>query len=495
MKNRNRTQHSTKLSTSKLYPVLLLALLLLLLVFTIAYAANIDPTDKWAWGTNLGWLNFNDANGGVTIYDDHLEGYVWAENIGWIRLGTYDGGGAHIYANDAADTYGVNHDGAGNLSGYAWGTNVGWINFNPTNDGVTINLDNGSFDGYAWGENIGWIHFKNTTGNAYNVVTTWQPGAGGGVGDDAGGGAGDGGRSFAAGSSGGTYTHGPVRVIIPGELLSDGTRLVINELDTSDGDNFQLGGRVFDIKIFGPNSQQITSFDLPLKVCIKPTNAELQAAGWNFNNLNMFHQHGGGSWAAVINTFEENGYLCAEISQLSYFAIGIAQLPNTGFAPGMLQTVPQQPVEMAYTTYDGFWLEIPSLGIEMPIVGVPLTARGWDVTWLGDQAGYLHGTAYPTWVGNTAITAHVWDRDNNPGPFVDLHTLQHGDEVIIHAWGIQHIYEVRDIMQVKPDTLKALPHSEYDMLTLITCMGYDESSSEYDWRLAVQAVLMKVEAE
>ena len=77
------------------------------------------------------------------------------------RLGTYTGGGTHTYANDAANSYGVNNDGAGNLSGYAWGTNVGWINFSPANGGVTVDPHEGDFSGFAWGENIGWIHFQN----------------------------------------------------------------------------------------------------------------------------------------------------------------------------------------------------------------------------------------------------------------------------------------------------------------------------------------------
>ena len=78
---------------------------------------------------------------------------------------------------------------------------------------------------------------------------------------------------------------------------------------------------------------------------------------------------------------------------------------------------------------------------------------------------------------------------------MDLHTLQHGDEIIIHAWGLTHIYEVGDIVQTKPDTLRVLPYSEVDMLTLITCKDFIVSSGEYDWRLAVQAVLMDVVTE
>ncbi|NIO71943.1 MAG: hypothetical protein GTN71_23700 [Anaerolineae bacterium] len=135
-----------------------------------AATGNIDPVNKWAWGTNVGWINFRPEHGGVTVYSDHLEGYAWGENIGWIRLGTHTGGGTHHYDNTTSTNYGVNRDGSGHLSGYAWNTNVGWINFSPTHGGVTIDPATGSFDGYAWGENVGWIHFKGTGAVAYNVV-------------------------------------------------------------------------------------------------------------------------------------------------------------------------------------------------------------------------------------------------------------------------------------------------------------------------------------
>jgi len=162
----------------KLGRILLIALPALIIAGTVyAAAGNIDSNNKWAWANSAGWLNFAPAHGGVTVYDDHLEGYVWAENIGWIRLGAHTGGGAHTYANDAADTYGVNNDGEGNLSGYAWSSHAGWINFNPAHGGVTIDPESGFFDGYAWGENIGWIHFKNAGilfgGSVYVLVTSW----------------------------------------------------------------------------------------------------------------------------------------------------------------------------------------------------------------------------------------------------------------------------------------------------------------------------------
>jgi len=137
--------------------------LLLLAASGAPLAAAIDPTDKYAWSENAGWINHRASHGQVQVYSDHLEGFAWGENIGWIKLGSNTGGGALTYANTSNTNWGVNHDGAGNLSGYAWAENVGWINFNPTHGGVFIDPATGVFSGYAWGENIGWIHFANAS--------------------------------------------------------------------------------------------------------------------------------------------------------------------------------------------------------------------------------------------------------------------------------------------------------------------------------------------
>ena len=164
---------SKKQTRQRSYAFLAALVLSLLFVGVALAAGNIDATNKWAWGTNVGWINFAPDNGGVTVYGDHLEGYAWSENIGWIRLGVYTGGGSHTYTNADQTAYGVNNNGAGNLSGYAWGTNAGWINFAPANGGVTLDPATGDFAGYAWGENVGWIHFQNGS-PAYKVNTTWR---------------------------------------------------------------------------------------------------------------------------------------------------------------------------------------------------------------------------------------------------------------------------------------------------------------------------------
>lgn len=114
----------------------------LLLIFLLVFASSpffvfasatdgiIDSTYKYAWGENIGWLNFGTPGGNVHITDSALTGYVWSPNYGWINLSPTLGG--------------VANNGEGVLSGNAWGENLGWINFS----GVNISSQ-GQFSGLA----------------------------------------------------------------------------------------------------------------------------------------------------------------------------------------------------------------------------------------------------------------------------------------------------------------------------------------------------------
>ena len=174
-----------------------------------------------------------------------------------------------------------------------------------------------------------------------------------------------------------------------------------------------------------------------------------------------------------------------------------AVLPQTGFKPGLLTQLPAQRSSEMYQQFNTISLEIPSLGVEAPIVGVPVSQDGWDLTWLGDQAGWLNGTAFPSWAGNSAITAHVVDANGQPGLFKDLSNLKWGDEVIVHAYGQTYVYEVRTVEKyIHPDdTSSVFEHEVYPWLTLITCKGYDEASDSYNWRVVVKAVQTKIYQE
>jgi LPXTG-site transpeptidase (sortase) family protein len=177
----------------------------------------------------------------------------------------------------------------------------------------------------------------------------------------------------------------------------------------------------------------------------------------------------------------------------SSVSINVVSLPSTGFASGRITVLPPDPG--AYSLVGDLRLEVPRLGLLMPIVGVPLAESGWDVTWLGWQAGYLEGTAFPTWPGNSALTGHVYLADGTPGPFFGLGSMHWGDQIIVHAYGQRSVYEVRQVSLVAPNDVSVLGHESLSWLTLITCSGFDEARDAYRSRTVVRAVLVEVEDE
>ncbi|HET7145127.1 MAG TPA: sortase, partial [Anaerolineales bacterium] len=134
--------------------------------------------------------------------------------------------------------------------------------------------------------------------------------------------------------------------------------------------------------------------------------------------------------------------------------------------------------------------EIPSLNVNIPIVGVPLVNGAWDLTWLDSQAGWLNGTAFPGWDGNSVLTGHVYLSNGKPGPFVSLGNLKWGSKIIVHALGYTYTYEVRENLTVESNDTTILKHEDKAWLTLITCKTFNEGTNTYVSRIAVRAVLV-----
>jgi hypothetical protein len=137
----------------KIFPLAIIIFSLLLItspVFASDTNGTIDPSFRYAWGENVGFIDFGSTNGNVQITDSALSGYIYGENIGFIDLSA------------------VTNDNEGNLSGYAWGENIGWVDFSKTIIG-----NDGLFTGSAYGENIGFITFNTNDNN--KVVTDWRP--------------------------------------------------------------------------------------------------------------------------------------------------------------------------------------------------------------------------------------------------------------------------------------------------------------------------------
>jgi LPXTG-site transpeptidase (sortase) family protein len=201
----------------------------------------------------------------------------------------------------------------------------------------------------------------------------------------------------------------------------------------------------------------------------------------------------GGSNDVILTTTSTDSDSANNFDSVRITILG--DVPETGFAAGRVTLLPRQPESKAFQQHADLWLEIPSLGVETDIVGIPLLEDGWDVRWLWDQAGYLNGTAFPTWSGNSVITGHVFLPSGRAGPFASLRGLQFGEEVIVHAWGLEYVYEIRSVHYVLPDDASVFEHREESWVTLVTCYDYDSELDAYRLRVAAKAVLVSIGEE
>jgi Bacterial TSP3 repeat len=130
-------------------------------ISTCFAASTIDAANKYAWGANIGWLDWRgDTNNGAVIGEYVCSGYIYSANVGWINLGSGMPTNGIYYQNLSASDFGVNQDGLGNLRGLAYGVNIGWINFENTG-APRVDLFTGKMKGNAWSANCGWISLSN----------------------------------------------------------------------------------------------------------------------------------------------------------------------------------------------------------------------------------------------------------------------------------------------------------------------------------------------
>lgn len=168
-------------------------------------------------------------------------------------------------------------------------------------------------------------------------------------------------------------------------------------------------------------------------------------------------------------------------------------LPRTGFAPGRVTKLPEQPAAKLYQR-SPMILKVPGLNQSLEVFGIPPVDGEWDVTWLGQDAGYLQGSAFPTHEGNSILTAHVWDAYNNPGPFYGLKDLRYGDKFMIEAYGKTYTYEIRESEQLlETDVAQMMTPKQGSWITLMTCEAYDEGEDKYTYRRLVRGVLVDVQ--
>ena len=132
-----------------------------------------------------------------------------------------------------------------------------------------------------------------------------------------------------------------------------------------------------------------------------------------------------------------------------------------------------------------FRLEIPSIGMNLSVVTAPFVGETWDFSHILYRAGYMAGTALPGTGGNVVIGAHSELAKRRPGPFYTLGNVQVGAEVLVIRAGKHFTYRVTTIWTVTPDDATPVYSTDHEVLTLLTCSGYDDG--DYSTRLVVRA--------
>ena len=159
---------------------LLLLSVVTALVWSTDAATNVNSTNPFSYGGNIGWMNWQgDGANGAVIGEYVLGGFVYGANVGWINLGNYNPANHIQYHNDSATDFGVNLTKISSttaiLRGFAWGANIGWINFEATGN-PTVDLTTRQLHGYAYGANVGWINLGELDPNVKVVADSIAPG-------------------------------------------------------------------------------------------------------------------------------------------------------------------------------------------------------------------------------------------------------------------------------------------------------------------------------
>lgn len=140
-------------------------------------------------------------------------------------------------------------------------------------------------------------------------------------------------------------------------------------------------------------------------------------------------------------------------------------------------------------------IEVPSIDVDASVKHLGLLDNGemavpeslHDTSWY--EPGYKVGAP-----GNSVIAGHV-DDTVNPGVFKQLHTLEPGDEIIVHGEsGEQLTFEVYDKQLFDADEApveKIFGYSQRSLLNLITCEGpydYDVGGTPNRWVVYTELV-------
>ncbi len=152
-------------------------------------------------------------------------------------------------------------------------------------------------------------------------------------------------------------------------------------------------------------------------------------------------------------------------------------LPRTSTVPpaGFVESAPAAPLApppsiTSATALPATAIRMESLGIDLPLV----EGDGYSVP--EGAASHYPGTAWPGEGSNTYLYGHARE-----GAFLELWRVRHGDRVEVDmADGSVAAYEVSQILPlVAWDALEYLAPSDREILTLQTCLTYEDTAPRF----------------
>jgi LPXTG-site transpeptidase (sortase) family protein len=150
-------------------------------------------------------------------------------------------------------------------------------------------------------------------------------------------------------------------------------------------------------------------------------------------------------------------------------------LPTTATPPTATLEIPE------------YRLFVPSLGIYTSVVEIFRHNTAWDISFLGNNAGHLEGTASMDTSGNIVLAGHVERADGSRAVFSQLGDLALGELVVLQIPSGERRYQVTEVKTVEPSDLSALYPTTTERITLITCSDYDFVQGTYESRIVVVA--------
>jgi hypothetical protein len=163
-------------------------------------------------------------------------------------------------------------------------------------------------------------------------------------------------------------------------------------------------------------------------------------------------------------------------------------LPATGFSSLRATMIAEKPLDVNYQPLR-MLIQIPVLESVSELVTIPLIGNEWPVTWLGDKAGLLEGSALPG-KGISVIAAHNTLNNTEYGSFALLSTLAVNDAVFVSALdGTMQLFRVYANELLLPNDMEKLvsiAEQAENTLVLLTCEN-ESAEGSYINRRAVFA--------